>query len=454
MKKTNILLLASLMTLGAYSSPVFAQEEVAPNRLLMIDKNGYFDGYSLEYVNEITFANVEGVVEAPVKVLSVPDLSTIELSVSLSDACKYFRLSLNLTMQTERMNDIAVIRYVENNGTAPEYEGFEAAKLSGVNLKPDTGYTILTVGYDEYDTPVGVCRASFTTEPAVIVGDPYVKCEVLDIGYDYFEISFEPNEYVSEYYYMLFEAGSAQEYLDMWGPSFGCTTISELIAMWWQGNSQKDPITVMYDEDVDPGTSYDMIVAVKDINGNFIPHETIPITTLSYGGSGMAYVDIELGNYNAEIWPGGLKPSQYIYFNPNEETARYRIAVYYDYEYERFGEELIEELMQEPPQPGMAYWWQFDPINTDFQINPSTKFYVIAVGQNALNEWGEPNVQCFTTPDECPGWTPPADDALRMASKSEVNVAGREMKKNVAEGVNAMSASRFIAPKKITIKQK
>ena len=453
MKKTNILLLASLMTLGAYSSPVFAQEEVAPNRLLMTDKNGYFDGYSLEYIDEITFANVEGVVEAPVKVLSVPNLSTIELSVSLSEACKYFRLSLDLTLQTERMNDIAVIRYVENYGTAPEYEGFESGTITGFNLKPGTDYTVLTVGYDEYDTPVGVSRASFTTDAVEIVGDPYVKCEFLEIGYDYFIVSFEPNEYVSEYYYMLFEAGTADEYLAMWGPPFGCTTISELIEMWWMGRSQEDPITIMFDEDVDPGTAYDMIVAVKDVNGNFIPHETIPFTTLSYGGSGMSYVDIELGSYNLEMW-NGLQPSQFISFKPNDETARYRFAVYFDYEYERFGEELVEELMQEPPQPGIAYWWFFDPIYTDFQINPSTTFYVIAAGQNALNEWGEPNVQCFTTPDTCPGWTPPEDVAVRSASNPEAKVAAREMKKNVAEGVKAMSASRFIAPKKITIKQK
>ena len=454
MKKISIFL-ASLLTLATTAfMPAYAQEE-APNRLLLVNNNGNFSGYNIEWLDNLEFKTVEGDVVAEVKFLSLDGLDKIDLSVTMSEACKYFRLAMVTEFQGSRMNDLSVISYVDSYGTEPYEESFERATLSGVNLKPGTGYMLMTVGYDEYDTAVGVSRDFFSTPDVEIVGDPYVEWEIEEVTMTSISVAFYPNDDVLEYFPMLFEDGEWEEFLAMWGPSFGFTTISELIEFWYMGRpGYDDALIIEWDEDIAPGTTYEILIAVKDRNGNFTPHETITVKTDSKGGSGDAYVDIEIGPFTPEIWYGELRPSQYITYTPNEQTERYRFAVYYDYEYERFGYELVEELMQEPPQPGMAYWWFYDPVTTDYPIDPSTTCYAIAVAQNADGVWGEPNILEFTTPDECPGWNPSSLPASPEAGEKG-KIASREIKKefDLAGKSKGMKAIRIVDAPKAVVKQ-
>lgn len=456
MKKLYILL-ASLLAVAGISAPAAAQtEEEAPNRILVIDKAQYFAGYNIPYIEGIQFAHVDGEVMAPIEFLGISDdLSSISCSLKMTPACKYYRISLAMELQAQRWNDISFIRYTENTGTLPDTEAFDYAEIQGLNLKRGTSYYLISVAYDEYDTAVGVSKAYFTTPDVEVVGNPHVDIQVVNVTLDSFTLSFTPNKDVLYYYYMAFEENTWQEYLAMWGPSFGCSTISELIAFWWQYKGVVGPATVTWDPSMDifPGETYDVIVAAADINGNFAPHQMITVSTQSQGGTGEAFVEIEAVDYTAEIWGNEILPSLWVTFWPNDETARYRYRLYYDYEWERYGQLLVEELMQDPPQPGITDWWTYDPVINEYQLMPSTTVYGISVAQNSLHEWGTPNVVEITTPDECEGYNPAAykispvdpDVVRNMMSRGGMNL------QNAKRGVMAPRPEQM---KKIVVTQK
>ena len=442
--------LASLLALAGSFTSVNAKDE-NPNRILVIDNNHNYKGYVIDYTDQLLFKTIEGEVKAEVEILDVIGIEKVMIAIQRTKACQSYKLSVVPKQMSQSWDALSAISYVESNGTDYFYEDFAEGSLTGMNLKYDTDYYVITVGYDLYGTAVGVCKAPFSTPQVEIVGEPYVEAEVIDVTMNSFTISFTPNDDVSEYYYMAFEEDTWWEYLAMWGPPFGCDTISELIELWFQGMSAVGPNTVVWDEDIAPGQGYDVIIAVKDLNGNFVPHESVHVTTESLGGSGEAFVEIELGEYEVQNWWGEMLPSQFLYFWPNEETARYRIGVYYDYEYDRFGDLLIEDLEQYPPYPNTAGWWMYDPLYTDFQIDPSTTCYAIVVAQNANEEWGEPNVFQFTTPDECPGWSgmPKAMPSISEVVNKKVDT--RMQLPVVIDTVKGVIAPKLREPKRFTI---
>ena len=99
-----------------------------------------------------------------------------------------------------------------------------------------------------------------------------------------------------------------------------------------------------------------------------------------------------------------MLPSQFITFTPDEHTAAYRYAVYFakangeNIGYDDYKDEIQQELCTEAPMPGMAYWFFYEPLTTDCQLNPNTEYVAIAAGKNADNVWGKVTELRFTTP--------------------------------------------------------
>lgn len=397
--KTKSILLAALLTVGASASQTFAQD-TAPNRILVTDVNGSYTGFNLDYTGDIRFATVEGTVGCKIDIVNVA-MDVIDINVSSTPACVSFAIAFVKTIRANMLNDASAIQYVAQNGSGQIASFSGEAQISDLDLEQGVDYTLLTVAYDLYGIAGSVSRTELSTPPVEILGNPHVEAEIVGQTENSFTIAFTPNQDVLEYYYMAFDEGTWEEYLAMWGPMFNCDNISQLIEFWYMGmDGYTEPMVAEFgpQSDIEPGTVYEVIIAVKDLNGNFIPHETIIASTLTHGGTGAAYVDIEIGKYELADWWGEIKPSQFITYKPNAETNRYRFEVYDAEDYDRFGELLHEELCSDPPQPGIAYWWFFEETETDYQCNPEHDYVAIAAGKNALGEWGKVNVVRFTTP--------------------------------------------------------
>ena len=425
MKKINKYLSMLIFLFAAFLN-MEAQQQ--PNRLLVVNQNGNYDGYNLKNIEQVAFRDIEGNVEAYVEVLSF-GLEEVTIKVTRSFMCESFQFTIAPEFTVKNMNDLALISFVQNNGNGEFYDtDFQAGKITGISLKPGTKYWVITVGYDSLGTPVGVCKAEFETEAAEILGDPKVDFQIISQTATTFTVRYTPNEDVGCYYFMEFDEGTWEDYLEMFGPMFGCTTISELIEKWYMNfPPYTEAVTITYDttkDDLYPGEIYDIVIAIKDKEGNFITPEIFQASTEIKGGKGEAVVNVELVEYKAEDWYGVMKPSQYIKFIPNDQTFRYRYTVQYKEDYDLYSEEeWREDLCQDPPQVGMAGYWSYNAEVNEYQCDTNTEFVVLVAAQNSEREWGPMTIYPFKTPETCPGLEntrSEAPAALKASKKDNV----------------------------------
>lgn len=401
MKKIAIFL-ASILTVAAG----FAQnEEAAPNRILVTNTAGNYQGYVIDYLSEISFARVDGEVLAKVEINEVA-LDSLKLTVTRTPECNYYKLAVLPGVTANQItDDVNAIRYINSlpSSMVPVlYEDFDNGLLTGIELNPESDYAIYTIGIDRYGVEAGVFKAEFSTPAPVITGDPHVQADMVGSTLDSFTVAFTPNEDVLSYWILAGEKGTMQQQYEMFGPMFGFSNFSEMIKMWGIECAGNFEYTWT---DMAPNTEYEVFVAMTDVNGYFAPYEVYETSTSALGGHGDAYVDIELSDYELSDWYGEMLPTQAIQFYPNEESSCYRYAVYSAADYDEAAEVLKEDLCTDPFMP-MAYWFFYDPMEAEFQIDPSTECVVIAAAKNIDGIWGEVNELRFSTPDECEGYTP------------------------------------------------
>lgn len=137
MKKILFTLVAFLVGFTAY-----AQSDV--NRMLIVDKNGYFKGFALENVDYASFANVTGEVRADVTISDVA-LDKIVMSVTRTSACQGFKLVCVPTVQIANYTDQGLAQFIDNDNDYTYYQDFKDGELTGIQLEPRTDYTIATV---------------------------------------------------------------------------------------------------------------------------------------------------------------------------------------------------------------------------------------------------------------------------------------------------------------------
>lgn len=390
MKKFTIMLAAL-----ALAVPAFAQQNQEPNRLLLTNTIGNRQGYVINRVQDITFARVEGEVKTDIDIKEVT-CDSIVLSLTRTEACSSFLLDVVPSTIANAYDDLAMITYLERKNVPTFYEDYSNGVLSGIELKPASEYTVVTVGIDNYGVKDGVCRANVTTPAIPVVGNPQIQAEVVDRQTRSFSVKFTPNEDVLEYYCVAGEKGTMQSQYEMFGPMMGFANFTDLIISW---GLCREGETVAEWTNMAPGEEYEVFYVALDQNGNPAPYQVLETSTLSLGGEGEASVAVELGEYVLAEWDGELKPSQYITFTPNDQSQCYRFGVYKANVYDEQADAIKAELCSEPPMP-MAYWFFYEPMTTDFQIDPEVEAVAIAAAKNANNEWGPVTEVRFTTPSE------------------------------------------------------
>ncbi len=430
MKKFTIML-ASL----ALAMPAFSQEAQNPNRLLLNDINGAYKGYVIDYVKNVTFAYVEGDVLAKLNVKEVTD-EYIMLAVTKTPSCMSYKIDILPTVIAKQYDDLTMIKYVEGQGSkvATYWEDFTDAKLTGVELNSDTDYTIVTVGIDGYGIAAGVDRAEIHTPAVPLVGDPQVTAEVVDRTLTSFSIKFTPNADVLNYYCVAGEKGSLQSQYEMFAPMMGFTSFTQMVMSWGfecAGAETKEWTGMA------PNTEYEVFYVAIDENQTPAECKCLEVSTISLGGEGEALVEITPGDYTYTDWGGEMKPSQFFTFTPNDQASCYRFSVITAQNYDADPEGYKSDLCSDPFMP-TAYWFFYEPMTTDFQIDPLTEVVAIAAAKNSLGEWGAVNELRYTTPEE-----PEGDYLEAPARKATGEISGRL---NPAKANGAFSHTPGYAP--------
>lgn len=406
MKKYITLLMSMVVAMVA-----FAQ---TPNRLLLHDTAGNYQGYVLNRVDSISFANVPGEVKAEINIKKVA-LDTLWMSVKRTPECRAFKIDvIPGSVAKQLTNPLYAISYMNRQTDDMYYDDFTSAELTGIALKPSSDYAVLTVGYDKYGVASDVCIAEFSTPAPVIAGTPKVTMEVVETKHKSFKVKFTPNDDVLCYYTLAGEKGKLMEQYEQFGAWMGFTSVNDMIISW--GQVAHEGIEEVEWKDMAPNTEYDIYVCCLDANETPAPHQEFTVSTLALGGDGEAKVDITLGDYKMTLWDDELKPSQFVTFTPNDQSSAYRFSVYLASQYDSNKEAIVQELQSEPPMP-MAYWFFYDPITTDFQINPNTECVAIASGKNAKGEWGGVTEYRFTTPASAQGQKAPAQKTAKIGTR-------------------------------------
>jgi hypothetical protein len=403
------ILLSLAMVAGALS--LSAQD--APNRMLVVNTAGNYTSYQLNNVEKLSFASVEGTVACDVAVKDFTD-NTITVSATRSEACSSFTIGVFPGVIARSFVESADMTkaYMDQANSPRYYEDFSNGTITGVELTAGTEWAVVTQGYDGYGTPCEARAAYFTTAAEDVVGNPQVTTTVTGSTQDSISFKFVANADVSEFYYVLFGKGEFESQYEMFAPMYGFTNQSEMIVKWGVSHDGNSTYSYTY-QNLDPNTEYELYIQALDANGNFAPMTKVACSTSEKGGSGDASVAIKLGDYIYNDWNGEQLPSQFVTFTPNDQTWRYRIGVYLADEYDADTDEIKAYIQSEPPM-AMAYWWQYETLTTDYQINPNKDCVAIACAQNVDGVWGDFTVLRFTTPASVSN--APAKSAARVGA--------------------------------------
>lgn len=218
-------------------------------------------------------------------------------------------------------------------------------------------------------------------------------------------VTFTPNDEVEGYAACLFEAGTAETQFNMFGAWMGFNSIGDMVKTW--GFQSTGTATNTW-RNQSPGTAYDILVQSWDADGNYGELITINVTTEKLGGKGQAEITITIGDFGSESYTDENGVEQTVYYQWVTFTPNDQVSVYHDmiieaaiYETDEWDEQGVTDYLQ---ADNPSSWWNQYSVDSDrWTVDPNTRYYAIAMGQNANDEWGPLAIMEFTTPEVSTG---------------------------------------------------
>lgn len=207
---------------------------------------------------------------------------------------------------------------------------------------------------------------------------PMVDITLVDISNTTVEVSFAPNATCASYYFLI---GNADQ-MTMFSAMFG-VPIDSLVHRW---GVLKDTAYTHLWTGQDGATEYTIYASPMDGSGDVFPMQTLIVTTLVGGGSGLAEIDLQVSEITAN--------SVRLIATPNDQTAVFHnglISVSY---YNEIGEDEVNEYFKtgQPLYETDNWTW--------LELLPEIAYYAIGIGQNADGVWGPTARVEFTTLSE------------------------------------------------------
>ena len=358
-----------------------------------VNINGIAESYNIKNIDSISFASVKGAVAANIEILE-HSLSSVLVNITRTTSCAAFKLTCFPANFAASMNDNAIAQYVNSNISNTYYEDFSNVQLNA-SFEPNSGYVLVTIGFDRYGILCDVVRAPFTTQSESLVGEPDVEVKIIENNFYDVTLKFIPNKDVSEYYVMLAEKGTIEQQCEYFGAFNGWSNIGDMVEDW--GLKYTSTATYQW-TDQTPNTEYEVFIQMRDKEYNRTPYKVFTFKSKSTGGEGTAEVEITLGAYKLNDWYGELLPSQFFTFTPNDQASKYRFNVVLAENYDADVEGYKEDLCSDPSMSTIG-WYQYEELTTDYQIDPNTSCVAIAAAKNVNDEWGPITELRYTTPN-------------------------------------------------------
>lgn len=135
---------------------------------------------------------------------------------------------------------------------------------------------------------------------------------------------------------------------------------------------------------LDPNTEYTVYVLPKDLSSTIFPIQSASFITLSIGGAGTSELTIVVSDIAAT--------QARVIVTPNAETSVYQYGLITKNYYDQIGADSALNYFKADP-----YLFYYEDNWTWPELTPNTDYYVVAIGQNIIDEWGTPNIFPFKT---------------------------------------------------------
>ena len=428
MKKLFTILALALATLTAS-----AQTDV-PNRMLIKqgnEQNPTIKAFAINKVQEVNFARVDGEIKATIAfdsyVKKDDGQDMLKLAITRSESCESYCIDVLPANLAKLYDDDTMAKYFEQKNAKKMYEDFTSGELTGIELKGNTNYTVITLGYDQYGVPGETSRADFTTPKEQTVGTPSVTCNFDEITGTSFTVTVTPNADCGEYFLVQLGRGELEKQFEEWGARMGYANIGDMIKGFaWYGH--KDVYTQTFG-DLLPCTDYDLIILPTDVNGTYGDIITVPVTTAKQGGDGVAEMTTTYQGVGGDAENGYYLPVTY---TPNDQTSiHHDLLIEKNFFNQNYTDESLAALMKSdtnPFNPYDTYWNAIGVKNEKWNCTPGETYYAVSIAKNANGEYGPfAKVEIVTAPKNAPAKVAKAENGvanrIAKAAKAKAGVA-------------------------------
>lgn len=428
MKKLFTILALALATLTAS-----AQTDV-PNRMLIKqgnEQNPTIKAFAINKVQEVNFARVDGEIKATIAfdsyVKKDDGQDMLKLAITRSESCESYCIDVLPANLAKLYDDDTMAKYFEQKNAKKMYEDFTSGELTGIELKGNTNYTVITLGYDQYGVPGETSRADFTTPKEQTVGTPSVTCNFDEITGTSFTVTVTPNADCGEYFLVQLGRGELEKQFEEWGARMGYANIGDMIKGFaWYGH--KDVYTQTFG-DLLPCTDYDLIILPTDVNGTYGDIITVPVTTAKQGGDGVAEMTITYQEVGGDAENGYYLPVTY---TPNDQTSiHHDLLIEKNFFNQNYTDESLAALMKSdtnPFNPYDTYWNAIGVKNEKWNCTPGETYYAVSIAKNANGEYGPfAKVEIVTAPKNASAKVAKAENGvanrIAKAAKAKAGVA-------------------------------
>lgn len=428
MKKLFTILALALATLTAS-----AQTDV-PNRMLIKQGNEQsqtIKAFAIDKVQEVNFARVDGEIKATIAfdsyVKKDDGQDMLKLAITRSESCESYCIDVLPANLAKLYDDDTMAAYFEQKNAKKMYEDFTSGELTGIELKGNTNYTVITLGYDQYGVPGETSRADFTTPKEQTVGTPSVTCNFDEITGTSFTVTVTPNADCGEYFLVQLGRGELEKQFEEWGARMGYANIGDMIKGFaWYGHNEVYTQTF---GDLLPCTDYDLIILPTDVNGTYGDIITVPVTTAKQGGEGVAEMTITYDAVGGDAESGYYLPVTY---TPNDQTSiHHDLLIEKNFFNQNYTDESLAALMKSdtnPFNPYDTYWNAIGVKNEKWNCTPGETYYAVSIAKNANGEYGPfAKVEIAAVSKDAPAKVAKAENGvanrIAKAAKAKAGVA-------------------------------
>lgn len=428
MKKLFTILALALATLTAS-----AQTDV-PNRMLIKQGNEQrptIKAFAIDKVQEVNFARVDGEIKAAITfdsyVKKDDGQDMLKLAITRSESCESYCIDVLPANLAKLYDDDTMAAYFEQKNAKKMYEDFTSGELTGIELKGNTNYTVITLGYDQYGVPGETSRADFTTPKEQTVGTPSVTCNFDEITGTSFTVTVTPNADCGEYFLVQLGRGELEKQFEEWGARMGYANIGDMIKGFaWYGHNEVYTQTF---GDLLPCTDYDLIILPTDVNGTYGDIITVPVTTAKQGGEGVAEMTITYDAVGGDAESGYYLPVTY---TPNDQTSiHHDLLIEKNFFNQNYTDESLAALMKSdtnPFNPYDTYWNAIGVKNEKWNCTPGETYYAVSIAKNANGEYGPfAKVEIAAVSKDAPAKVAKAENGvanrIAKAAKAKAGVA-------------------------------